>query len=284
MGSLTMIGTGLNPPDDLTIRGIRACQAADVVFLESYTSACPQPIQAFSEAIGTRIITLTRREIEQEDRIITEASERDVAFLVLGDPLSATTHIELFTRARSQGIRTAIIHNTSILTAVATTGLELYKFGKTTSLAYPRRGFFPKTAYHTASENQKIHAHTLILLDIVTGSETAHIDVSRGNLSDMHRTYTTIREGLDKQPLLMMSPNEAFALLREIEKDEKLGLFTEETEMIVCSRLGTDEQICAGPLRTLTTRAYDQGPHALILPSTLHFVEDEALAAYRVKS
>jgi diphthamide biosynthesis methyltransferase len=44
---------------------------------------------------------------------------------------SATTHTDLMLRAVALGIECQSIHNTSIFTAVACCGLQLYQFGQT---------------------------------------------------------------------------------------------------------------------------------------------------------
>jgi len=48
--------------------------------------------------------------------------------------LTATTHISLIEEAKRCGVKYKIIYNASILDAVAETGLQLYKFGKVTSM------------------------------------------------------------------------------------------------------------------------------------------------------
>jgi len=49
--------------------------------------------------------------------------------LVVGDPLCATTHVDIYYRAIKKGIKVGIIHNASIINAAACCGLHLYDFG-----------------------------------------------------------------------------------------------------------------------------------------------------------
>ena len=74
----------------------------------------------------------------------------------------ATTHITLIQECKKQGLEFQIIHNASILDAVAETGLQLYKFGKITSI--PK--FKANSFIEVIKENQSINAHSLILIDI----------------------------------------------------------------------------------------------------------------------
>ena len=60
------------------------------------------------------------------------------------------------------GIKSQVIHNASILDAVAETGLQLYKFGKITSMP----DFEADSFIEVVKENQSIDAHSLILIDI----------------------------------------------------------------------------------------------------------------------
>jgi diphthine synthase len=114
--------------------------------------------------------------------IIKEAKEKNVSFLVIGDPLQATTHLELALRAEKEGIKTTIINNTSVISAVSRTGLESYKFGKTGSIVFPRKNWFPKTSYELLKENLQIKAHTLLLLDIITTkNEIELLDFSKAD-------------------------------------------------------------------------------------------------------
>lgn len=55
-----------------------------------------------------------RNVVESEaDTIYASAKEEDVAFLVVGDPLCATTHTDLIIRARELGIK--VTRNLSIM-------------------------------------------------------------------------------------------------------------------------------------------------------------------------
>jgi len=49
----------------------------------------------------------------------------DVALLVIGDPLGATTHTDIILRAKSLDIPFRVVHNASIMNAVGVCGLQV---------------------------------------------------------------------------------------------------------------------------------------------------------------
>jgi len=64
------------------------------------------------------------------DQMLEEALALEIAFLVVGDPFGATTHVDILLRAREKGIKYQVVHNASIMNAVGCSGLQLYSFGK----------------------------------------------------------------------------------------------------------------------------------------------------------
>ena len=61
-------------------------------------------------------------------------------------------------------IKVIIIHNLSILTAVGVVGLELYKYGKTTSIPFENKDV--NTPIEVIKQNKKNGLHSLVLLDL----------------------------------------------------------------------------------------------------------------------
>ena len=124
--------------------------------------------------IGKKIEVSSRDETENGDKIIDSALKENVVFLTCGDPMTATTHVDLRLRAVEKGIKTRIIHGGSIVTAVpGLLGLQNYKFGRTTTLAYPEKNYFPTSPYDVIKDNKKMGLHTLILLDIQADNNAA---------------------------------------------------------------------------------------------------------------
>lgn len=172
---LYIIGLGLRD-GDITQQGIDALQDADVAYAELYTNAIEYDLAALEDRAGTAVTELDREQVEDDDTVLDAAQDRDVAFLVSGDPLTATTHQDTLFRARDQGIDTAVIHAPSILTAVAETGLSIYKFGRTTTLPEPYNGTVPDSPFNVIEQNRAQGLHTLLLLDIdMTADEALDI-------------------------------------------------------------------------------------------------------------
>lgn len=157
---LYLIGLGLNEKG-IPLRGIEIIEKCDRVYLENYTADFPYDLKD-TEASGA--IQLGRGEVES-DRLINESKKENVALLVYGAPLFATTHISLVLEARKAGIPVKIISAGSIFDAVAETGLQLYKFGKIGSMPAWTDKYKPEFLKYI-KENQSINAHSLILTDV----------------------------------------------------------------------------------------------------------------------
>ncbi len=155
---LYMIGLGLDN-NEITQKGLEALERVDEAYAEFYTNTANIDL----EELPGEIEVLEREEVEQEDKILEAAEEKDVAFLVSGDPLTATTHYDIKHRAEEKGLKVKVVHAPSIFTSIAETGLNVYKFGRTVTL--PREGE-PESIKKYVEKNDSISLHTLILLDI----------------------------------------------------------------------------------------------------------------------
>ncbi len=195
-----------------------------------------------SEITGKPVKLLPRKSLEDEEqKLLNEAKNNRVGLLVGGDCLSATTHISLLMEAKKQGIKTKVIHGSSILTAVAKTGLSLYKFGRTVTLPLPDKAPVD-TVLRTLKENREYGLHTLVLLDLDIEAEK----------------YLTIEEGLNR-----LLEHEAF---------------NPDALVVGLARLGgCDSVMKADSAKQLVNFDFGEAPHALIFPGNLHFLEEEAL-------
>ena len=248
--ALYFIGIGLSDENDITLKGLDLIKKSDVIYLENYTSLLNCPITNLEKLYGKKIILANRELVEKhaETTILKEAKEKNVSFLVVGDPLAATTHFDLFTRAKSLNIPVTIVHNASVMTAISITGLQLYKFGKTTSIPFPSKGFEPETAYDIIKSNKSLGLHTLILLD----------------LKPEEKKFMTISDSIK--------------ILLNIEEKRNECIFNKDTLCIGCSDLGSDSQIIkAGNADVLLNAKFGSGLHCLIVPGKLHFIEQEAV-------
>jgi len=210
-----MIGLGLGNFQDITLRGLAAVRNSQYVFLESYTSIYGSSRLDLEEFFEREIIDADRDLVESRaDKILEHAEKENVSFLVIGDVFGATTHTDLFLRAKEKGIDVKVINNTSIINAVSITGLELYRFGRTASIVFDDDDWLPETPYEIIGENKKLGLHTLCLLDIKTA------EPSKENL----------RKGIKKpEPPRFMTVNKGLEILKKIEKGKNEKIISEDT-------------------------------------------------------
>lgn len=153
---LYLIGLGLSWKD-ISLKALEAINKCDKVYLETYTSVSNFSAKQLSKLIGKKVIELNRKQVEEEKPFVKESKLKDIALLIFGDPLMATTH---------QEYKAEIIHACSIFDGVGETGLSLYKFGKTASIPMPEKNFKPESFFDILEDNKKIDGHTLFLLDL----------------------------------------------------------------------------------------------------------------------
>lgn len=265
---LNIIGLGLADKKDITLKGLEVIRRADEVFMDGYTSLMlEEDIEGMEKLYGKKIEILYREEIEKDDnRIIKDATNNDVCLLVVGDGLAATTHIDLIIRAEKSGIKTRVIHNASIMTAIGITGLSLYKFGQTCSLVFPEEGI-NISAYEAIERNKSIGLHTLVLLDI-----------KRNELS-----LEGLRRNIDERETRFMSANQAIEILLSVEEKEGRNVFKEDSLCIGAARIGSDNpKIVFGKAKDVKKAELGKVPHCLIIPSKMHFIEEEAVNRFRI--
>lgn len=245
---LFLIGLGVS--GDLTLRGVELAKKSDELYSEMHTGILQKGwLKKMEKIIGKRISVLEREKLES-NFILKKAKEKKIALLVPGDPLAATTHYTHVQDAKKAGIEVKVVHNSSIFTAApGKAGLQHYKFGKTTTLAYWRRNYQPVSALEIVEENRKNGMHSLILLD------------------------------LDKS----LGPMYAKTAFRQIKKiEEKLGRKVIE-KLVVLSRVGwDDEKISYGRIDKLREKNLGKPPFCFIVPGKLHFIEEENLEEFRI--
>ena len=115
----------------------------------------------------TDIEEIDETEERAESGILELAKSKKVVLLSSGDPMIATTHVELRLRAIDRGIETRIVHAASIASAAAgLSGLQSYKFGKSATVSPPYKGVISRVPYETVRDNKERGLHTLLYLDI----------------------------------------------------------------------------------------------------------------------
>ena len=241
---LYLIGIGLGDEKDITVRGLEAVKKCSKLYLESYTSKLVNSsVEDLEKFYGKKIIRAFRTDVENNiDKILEEAKSDDVALLVIGDPLGATTHTGILLDAKDKKIKVEVIHNASILNVIGEVGLELYKFGNVTSIPFDNSNV--NAPIEVFNKNYSNDMHTLFLLD----------------LNPKEEKYMTIEEAIDYL----------------IAKGVDSGLLA-----VGWGGLGGDGDIKSGKLEELKNQKLKKFPQWLIIPSKkLHFIEEEALNAF----
>jgi diphthine synthase len=250
---LTLIGLGLNDENDVTLKGIEAAKNADKVFGEFYTSFWNGKKENLEKIIGKKISDLERKDLEEDSKkILSEAKNSDIAIFVQGDPLVATTHETFVMEAKKLGIKTKIIHNASIFSAISETGLHIYKFGPTVTIPFAEKvkNKLPKSVYEIISENKKRNLHTLCLLDVISENKK------------------------------YMNAIEAIEFLLNMEKEFGGNILNVNSEAVVFENAGSDKsKITFGKISELMKKKFDNYPQVLILIGNLHFTEREYLTS-----
>jgi len=252
MGELVFIGLGLHDEKGLTLRGLEEARACEALFAEFYTSALlGTRLEAIEVLLGKRVRVLTRAEVEGGEAVLRASREGRTGFLVPGDPMSATTHVDMRLRAAKDGIPTRVVHGVSILSAAAgALGLQAYKFGRTTTVPFPASGFRPTSPLEVILQNLRAGLHTLVLLDL-------------------------------REDGTFLDPKDALHALLDAASITGTKEFGDGTLVCVLSRVGSREvRLQAARTRDLLGR--DLGPplHCLVVPGPLHFLEKEALVAF----
>ena len=150
----------------MTIAAVNAAKNADYRRYEAYTALWSDEDLAELESEIGEIQKVMRPEVEDPVELLQLAKNETVALLVVGDPLQATTHVDLQLQASEAGIECTVIHGISITGLVTgSIGLSNYRFGRQTTLTYPYGGWIA-TSLEVIALNRIQGLHTLALLDL----------------------------------------------------------------------------------------------------------------------
>lgn len=252
MGELVFVGLGLHSERSMSLQGVEEAKTAEKVFAEFYTSLMPElSFLNLEKLVGKRITLVSRKDLEDDcgKKLLEGAEKGKAVLLVPGDPLIATTHVDLRIRAERQGIKTRIVHGASIVSAIiGLSSLQNYKFGRSVTIPFTEEGVRADTAYNVIEENKKRGLHTLCFLDVKAEE----------------KRYMTIAEGL--RVLLM------------VEQQERKGVVTSNTMAVGVANAGSNQPVVKAD-RAKELLEYDFGapPHSLVFLGKLHFMEAEAL-------
>jgi diphthine synthase len=250
LGRLSFVGLGLGAKG-ISLQGVEEIRSADAAYLEYYTNPHePSLLRELQAATGKTLTIVDRAFVEDGNAILLEAKQKRVVLAVIGDPMVATTHAELRTRAIRLGIETFVVHAATIGSAAASaSGLHFYKFSRTVTITREAIGQLSQ-AYGILHENLLEGAHTLLLLEY---------DLESG-------------EGV--------SPSSALAGLLAAEENFKRGMLGGDSFALVLSRVGRpDQALRAGTFDDLKEGDFGSPPHCMVIPGMLHFTEAEAVSA-----
>jgi diphthine synthase len=253
--TLYFISIGICDERDISIKALDVAKSCDLLFAEFYTTKLDTIKEKLEKLIGKPIRVLSRQEVEEryQEIILNESKTKKVGFLVGGDCFTATTHTALRLEAIKQGIQTKVIHGSSIISVVGETGLHLQKFGQFVTIPFPEKtkGQLPESVYEVIKENKKRGLHTLCLLDI---------DGEEGR-------YLSVNEGLE--------------ILFKIEERRKEGVITEDSDVVVFCRAGSDtSKLYYGKVKDLIGKDFGEPPAVFIILGKLHFTEEEYLQQF----
>jgi diphthine synthase len=247
MRLLTFIGLGLFDEQDISIKGLNLIKKADAVYAEFYTSTLMgTTIEKLERLYGKKINILTREQVEQspQETILKDAQVKDVVFLSVGDSMISTTHIDLRLRAYDEGIDTHLIHGASITSAICgLTGLQNYRFGKSATVPFPYTTI-SEVPYDTVMMNLNNNLHTLLFMDIQDEC---------------------------------MTINQAIRLLLHVEHKKGRDKLANSLAVGV-ARAGSETPVVkANSMRKLKDYDFGAPLHILVVPASIHFIEEEAL-------
>lgn len=164
---LWLIGCGIWEPKDMSLKAYEILNKVDKIYLEDYTSKTAITKEALEELLGRKVIKLDREKVENYTWLLKEAKVKDIALIIKGDVFAATTHYSLYADAKKQKLNVAVIHGSSIFTAIGKVGLSLYRYGVVVSLPHPSLfPEYPRSPFEKIKKNIAANTHTLVILDV----------------------------------------------------------------------------------------------------------------------
>lgn len=252
---LNIIGLGLRGSKSITMEALDVIRSCDIIYFESYTSISPDStLDELKKLFKKEIREADRELVESETRIIAESSKHEVALLVTGDPLTATTHNQLRFDALEKGVEVKVYENSSIVSVLpGFLGLMHYRFGPPVSIPFVSESFFPISIYDKIEKNISMEMHTLLLLDLRGG-----------------RT---------------MPVQEALRILEELERKRKRGVLEADKDICVAIGVGhKNQKIVFGTIGSIKKSGLDGSPAVIIIPSSLNDTEEIFLNRFAEKS
>jgi len=272
---LVLVGIGPGAVEAMTTEAIEIAKTADFRRYEAYTALWPEDELANLVATIGPIEKVMRPEVENPEEILGLAKDNLVALLVVGDPLQATTHVDLQMQAAEQGIDCKIVHGISITNLVTgAIGLSNYKFGRQTTITYPYNGWIASSPLEVIAVNRAQGLHTLALLDLdPTGAGTGKQKPMKPrdavvSLIAMVEKLVGVKDNL---------PNESVLEQLKVAAAESICTEIYAIPVVLCSDMGTPQQSIV--TTDVAGLQLEEGGrmNCLVFPASTSDVEDKAL-------
>lgn len=275
---LLLVGMGPGSVAAMTQEALAAATSATHRRYEAYTALWPEHELKSLESIIGPIKKVMRPEVEQPEELFSLASTSLVALLVVGDPLQATTHVDLQLQAIERGIECRVFHGISVTTLVTgAIGLSNYRFGRQTTLTYPYGGWVATSPMETIAMNQFTGLHTLALLDLdPTGQGTGSQQpmAPEDAVRSIEMMCNKISDGFDGRVFENENPVD---MLMKSALTAMVNTDINAMRVILCSDMGTSEQnIITTTVGALSAQRGGR-LNCLVFPATTGEVEEKAV-------
>ena len=277
---LLLVGMGPGRISSMTIEAKNAAKSADFRRYEAYTALWPaDELAKLEEDIGD-IEMVMRPEVESPTELLDLAKNHLVALLIVGDPLQATTHVDIQLQALEAGINCIVFHGISITTLVTgAVGLSNYRFGRQTTITYPYGGWVATSPLEVIAVNLFQNQHTLALLDLdPTGAGTGkQIPMQPG---DAYVSLDLMKEKLSSN-ISDMPEDNTIDSMKKLAFKEFTDKDLDSIKVVLCADMGTkDEKITYTTVGDL--KNVDGGRlNCLIFPAITSEVEEKALLRWQ---
>lgn len=246
---LYLIGIGLNKKD-FPIGAVDLCRACEA-YIDRYTTFVDEERMSYiTSLIEKRPVELGRAQMEEElPELLAEARDKDIALLIGGDPLVATTHKIIFIEAKKAGVKVEVKHASSILSAIiGESGLDFYRFGAICTVSRWTTNYTPTSFYETIKRNMDNNLHSIVLLD-----------------------YDPVRNS-------SLETKEAIRIMEAAEAQYKGDLINKGRALFIMHKIALDDQqkllTTIGEAKRLT---FPSGPTAFVIPANLSDIEKETI-------
>ena len=278
---LRLIGIGPGGLEGATIAALNAAKTSDYRMYEAYTALWTESeISRLEDEVGA-IEKIMRPQVENPVEILELARKSVVAILIVGDPLQATTHVDIQLRAEKLGIDCEIIHGVSITTIVTgAIGLSNYKFGRQTTIAYPYENWIATSPLEVIAVNRYQGLHTLVLLDLDPTGEGAGMQKPM-QPKDIFKSMQLMVNKLENY---MSESSDASE-----EDDLKMSAYQEfcnnleSLDIVLCTDMGTTGQQITYVNFSDLPQASEGVMHCLVIPGKLNEIEIDALSRWTKK-